>query len=69
MCPNCKKSSRCGCKSCQDRNKGRLLLLRPQKLKGDTIKCPYCRVTFSYDAWLDEEFRLYELRKEIELKQ
>ena len=46
-CPNCKKYSYCGCKSCHKR-KG-LSNVRTSKMIGENIKCPYCRETFSID--------------------
>lgn len=49
MCPNCKKNSYCGCNSCKKR-KG-LKGIRTKLMKGEFIKCPYCRTTFSIDAW------------------
>ena len=47
MCPKCNKYSLCGCGSCN----GRMSKTRTQKMKGETIKCPYCRTTFSIDSW------------------
>jgi len=49
MCPKCKKNSYCGCNSCKP-NKG-MSRKRSNQLKGDFIKCPYCRTIFHYDAW------------------
>lgn len=59
FCPNCKKESSCGCKSCKD---------RPAKFKRNvmevnTIECPYCNFKSSYDAWLDYEYENYEFLK------
>jgi hypothetical protein len=33
-----------------------MLLLRPTKIKGDFIICPYCRSGSHADVWLDEEY-------------
>jgi DNA-directed RNA polymerase subunit RPC12/RpoP len=51
-CPNCKKETSCGCKSCAE---------RPHEyerniMEGDTIECPYCNFKSSFDIWLDYEY-------------
>ena len=61
MCPKCLKRTRCGCKSCLSRNKGRMLLTRPEKLSGDFVTCPYCRTKFHYDQWESFSYDLYEI--------
>jgi len=58
-CPNCKKETSCGCKSCAE---------RPRKyerniMEGDTIKCPYCNFKSSFDVWLDYEYSQYDKNK------
>lgn len=58
MCPNCNKHSRCGCKSCEKRE-GKYEPIRPHKLKGDFIICPYCRVKFHYDTWESFNYENY----------
>lgn len=55
-CPNCKKETSCGCKSC---------LERPHQferniMQDDTIQCPYCNFKSSHDIWLDHEYQRYE---------
>jgi len=37
-----------------------MLLIRPTRLIGDFIKCPYCRVTLHADKWLDQEYINYD---------
>jgi DNA-directed RNA polymerase subunit RPC12/RpoP len=51
-CPNCKKESSCGCKSCADRPRE----YERNIMEGNTIKCPYCNFKSSYDVWLDYEY-------------
>jgi len=50
MCPNCGKHSRCGCYSCKKR-KGKPTLRTFKFVRGDFVKCPYCRKTFHFDNW------------------
>ena len=59
MCPNCKKNSYCGCGSCRGRK--RMKGIRTQKLKDETVKCPYCRKEFSIDGWEDFNYENYKV--------
>jgi NAD-dependent SIR2 family protein deacetylase len=62
-CPNCKKYSYCGCKSCHKR-KG-LSSVRTSKMSGENIKCPYCRESFSIDYVETENYlRSFEVDKD-----
>lgn len=61
MCPNCKKYSYCGCGSCKEQ-KGKPSS-RTNKMKGETIKCPYCRNKFSIDYW-----ETYNYNKSLSIK-
>lgn len=51
-CPSCKKSCKCGCKSCRDRDKDDSI--RFDFVDGDFIKCPHCKIVLHADQWLDE---------------
>lgn len=59
MCPNCNRSSLCGCNSCTTRRKGTMPRQRTHTYVqgGEMMKCPYCRVTSHPDAWLDQEMK------------
>lgn len=51
-CPNCKKQSRCGCKSCKSRvkypsNRADKISNHPEHKDIGLITCPYCRETYS----------------------
>ena len=62
-CPNCKKYSYCGCKSCH-KKKG-LSSVRTSKMSGENIKCPYCRESFSIDYVETENYlRSFEVDKD-----
>lgn len=52
-CPNCKKETSCGCKSCEDMPAEH----KRNIMKKDTIQCPYCNFESNYDIWLDQEFK------------
>ncbi len=52
FCPNCKKESSCGCKSCQERTSE----FKRNIMKADTIECAYCGFKSSFDVWLDYEY-------------
>ena len=58
-CPNCKKETSCGCKSCQERP----AKFKRNIMKGDTIQCPYCQFKSNYDVWLDFEYSEYDKSK------
>jgi len=60
-CPNCKKETSCGCKSCKDRQNEYARNI----MKANTIQCPYCDFKSSYDVWLDYEYKKYDDRKRI----
>ena len=55
-CPKCNNPMLCGCKSCRSRRK--MPRFRSEKfvLKGDFIKCGYCRTVFHPDQLLDAEW-------------
>jgi hypothetical protein len=54
-CPNCKKESKCGCKSCIERN-GFDEETETFDETGELIICPFCKVGSSENAWLDAEW-------------
>ena len=54
-CPNCKQWSGCNCSTCAPiLEEGKKYTLPTEN--GEAMMCPYCKVTFSYDQWLDEEW-------------
>jgi hypothetical protein len=65
-CPKCGKHSLCGCKSCKDRRKGTMPMLRTTYYVegGEIPKCPYCRVGSHPDEWLRAEWDEYQKMKE-----
>lgn len=66
-CPNCKKQSRCGCKSCKSRVKYHPLRAdkitnAPEDKNLGIIQCPYCRKKFSSEYLQNLEYdRMVEL--------
>jgi len=63
-CPDCKKDNYCGCKSCKP-TKGMDNRRSFRFVKGDFIKCGYCRKTIRFEAWEDESAPL-EVKQKIE---
>ena len=61
MCPNCKKETSCGCKSCAERPSE----FKRNIMEGDTIECPYCQFKSSYDLWLDFEYKRYDTKNDL----
>jgi NMD protein affecting ribosome stability and mRNA decay len=53
-CPNCGKQSKCGCKSCIERN-GFDAETETFDETGELIICPFCKVASHPDHWLDTE--------------
>jgi hypothetical protein len=59
MCPNCKKYTTCGCSSCKER---RGSLETDEIWNEETITCPFCGETTSFDYW--EAFAIKQQLKE-----
>ena len=64
-CPNCKKISRCGCRSCKARvkyptNRADKITNLPQNKNVGIIQCPYCRKRYTEEHLMDLEFKHYE---------
>jgi hypothetical protein len=53
-CPKCEGGHLCGCKSCAEKNKGKVTYKWPD---GKHIACGHCGHTMSADEWLDEEVK------------
>ena len=61
FCPNCKKESSCGCKSCQERPAE----FKRNIMEGETIECPHCGFKSNYDIWLDFEYKRYDATNDL----
>ena len=66
-CPNCKKTSVCFCNSCKKRRK--MPSERAERVvKGDNLKCPYCKNVFHIGYLEDLSYQEYLKAKEEEGK-
>jgi len=65
-CPNCKKHSLCGCRSCKGRRINTMPRYRSATFvgNGELEKCPYCRESFHPDILLDEAMKDYDKKRE-----
>lgn len=68
-CPNCKKVSLCGCKSCKGRRKGTMPLQRTEKLsrKLDGLKCPYCKAEYHLGYLEDLDYKQYQMGEAVKM--
>lgn len=58
-CPNCKEYSKCGCKSCKDRDNGGNIETWKFDKEKDLIQCPKCFEWSHPDEILEYEYEVY----------